>query len=117
MPVMTFAAPVLAGKTEAWKTAVAEMSGPRKAEYEESRRRMGVTREVVSLQSLPQGDVVVVFLEASDPQTIIARYLASDMPFDKWFSEAVLKGVHGMVASPPANHPVVDWGGAAVSAA
>jgi hypothetical protein len=109
MPVTTFAAPILPGKTEAWRKAVAEINGPRKAEYEESRRRMGVTREVASLQSTPQGDAVVVFLEASDPAGVVAKYLSSDAPFDRWFSETVLKGVHGLGAAPPANQTLVDW--------
>lgn len=109
MPVTTFAVPVLAGRTEAWKNAVAEMKGPRKADYEESRRRMGVTREVVSLQSTPQGDVIVVFLEASDPGGVVAKYLSSDAPFDKWFAETILSGVHGISAAPPANQTFVDW--------
>jgi hypothetical protein len=110
MPATTFAAPILPGKTEAWKKAVAELKGPRKAEYEESRRRMGVTREVVSLQSMPQGDMVIVFLEGSDPTGVVAKYLASNAPFDKWFADAVLKDVHGMGgAVPPPNELFLDW--------
>jgi len=109
MPVTTFAAPILAGKTDAWKKAVAEIKGPRKAEYEESRRRLGVTREVASLQSTPQGDFVVVFVEAADPTGIIGKYLSSDAPFDKWFTDTVLKGVHGIGGAPPANETFVNW--------
>jgi hypothetical protein len=109
MPVTTFAVPVLPGRTDAWKAALTEIKGSRKAEYEESRRRMGVRREVVSLQSTPQGDFVVVFIEASDPSTVIGKYLASDAPFDRWFAEVVLKGVHGVTAAPPGNETVLDW--------
>ncbi|MDH3602819.1 MAG: hypothetical protein OEU26_24675 [Candidatus Tectomicrobia bacterium] len=60
MPVVTFAVPILPGKTDMWKQAVAEMMGSRKSEFEESRRRMGVTREVVSLQTTPDGDYVQI---------------------------------------------------------
>jgi len=109
MAATTFAVPVVPGKTDAWKKAVAEMKGPRKAEYEESRRRMGITKEVVSLQSTPQGDVVVVFLEAGDPANVVAKYLSSDAAFDKWFADTVLKGVHGISAAPPANETFVNW--------
>ena len=109
MSVTTFAVPVLTGKTDAWKQAVAEMKGPRKAEYEESRRRMGVTKEIVSLQSTPQGDFVVVFLETGDASNIVAKYLASDAPFDRWFSDTVLKGVHGITTAPPPNETFVNW--------
>jgi len=109
MPVTTFAAPILPGRTETWKKAVSEISGARKAEYEDSRRRMGVTREIASLQSTPQGDFVVVCIEADDPATVMSRYLASDAPFDRWFTETVLTGVHGIESAPPPNETFVDW--------
>ena len=112
MPATTFAVPLLPGKTEIWKQAVAEMTGARKSEHDESRRRMGITREVVSLQSTPQGDYVVVCLEGDDPNGFVARCLTSDVPFDKWFAETILKGTAGMDASqapPPPNQVFVDW--------
>ena len=73
---------------------------------------MGVTREVVSLQSTPQGDYVVVCLEADDPNTVVTKYLTSDASFDRWFAETILKATHGMDASqgpPPPNQLFVDW--------
>ena len=112
MPATTFVAPILPGRTEAWKQAVQEITGSRKSEHEESRRRMGVTREIASLQSTPQGDCVVVCLEADDPDAIISRILTSDAPFDRWFAETVLKGVHGIDGSegpPSPNQVFVDW--------
>ena len=112
MPVTTFVAPILPGKTEVWKQAVQEMTGSRKSEHEESRRRMGVTREIASLQSTPQGDCVVVCLEADDPDAIIARILTSDVPFDRWFAETILREVHGIggpEGPPPPNQVFVDW--------
>ena len=112
MTAITFAVPILPGKTEAWKQAVSEIRGPRKSEYEESRRRMGVTREVVSLQQSPDTDYVVVCLEGDDPAGVVSRYLHSDEPFDRWFAETVLIGTHGMDASqepPPPNEVFLDW--------
>ena len=112
MPVMTFAVPLLPGKTEAWKQALGEITGSRHREYGESRRRMGISREVVSLQETPQGDYVVVFLEADDPGSVVGRYLESDAPFDKWFADTILKGTHGLDASqppPPTNQVYLDW--------
>ncbi len=112
MPVITFAVPILPGKTEMWKQAVAEMIGPRKSEFEESRRRMGVTREVVSLQQTPEGDYVVVYQEGDDLADVISKYLNSDVRFDRWFAETILSGTHGLDAShppPPPNQVFVDW--------
>lgn len=111
MPVTTFAAPILPGKTEEWKQAAEEMMGARSAEHDQSRRRMGLTREVVSLQQTPHGDFVVVCLEGDDPDGVIAKYLASDHPFDRWFAETFLVGIHGMDAAqlPPPNQLFLDW--------
>ena len=109
---VTFAAPLLPGTTQLWIQAAAEMIGPREAEFEESRRRMGITREVVRLPRPPDGDFVVVCLEGVDPDTVISRYLNSAEPFDRWFAETVLTGCHGIGASgepPPPNQVFVDW--------
>ena len=111
MAVTTFCAPILPGKTEAWKAAAQEMLGPRKTEYAESRRRLGICHEVGSLQSTPAGDWVVVYLEANDPDTVLSRILSSDMPFDRWFAATILKGAHGITGPqvPPPNEVFVDW--------
>ena len=111
MPATTFSAPILPGKTQAWKDAAQEMLGPRKNEHAESRRRLGVIREVASLQSTPQGECVVVYFEADDPDSVMPRILASDELFDRWFAETVLKGVHGIGGPqvPPPNQVFVDW--------
>ena len=47
MPSTVFAVPIQPGKTEAWKSATAEMKGPRRNEYLEARRKLGITKEVV----------------------------------------------------------------------
>ena len=112
MPAITFAVPILPGKTEMWKQAAAEMIGPRKDAYEDSRRRMGITKEVVSLQHTPDGDYVVVCLEGDDPASELERMLHSDASFDRWFTETILSGAHGLDASqelPPPNQVFVDW--------
>ena len=73
---------------------------------------MGLTREVVCLQHTPDGDYVVVCLEGDDPASVVSRYLQSDEPFDRWFAETFLIGVHGMDASqdpPTPNEVFLDW--------
>ena len=112
MAVATFAAPLLPGRTEHWKQAVAEIHGSRKESYEEFRRLLAVTREVGSLQATPTGDMVVVFLEAEDPDSVLARTMASAPPFGRWFTETVLIGAHGMepgAGPPPANPVMLDY--------
>ena len=112
MAVTVFAAPILPGKTEDWKAAVAELKGPRAAGHAESRAMHGVTREVVCLQETPMGDFVCVFMEADDPDTVLQREMASEHPFDRWFSKTVLAECHGITPdgdSPPPNVLYLDW--------
>lgn len=64
MQTIAFAAPLLPGKTEADREALASCAnGDRRAEDEASRRRAGITRESVWIQSTPGGDVAVVVLD------------------------------------------------------
>ena len=60
------------GKTDTDREAMASCAnGARKAEHEASRRRAGIARESVWIQSAPTGDVAVVVLEAPDIQTAV----------------------------------------------
>jgi len=96
MPAVAFVAPLLPGKTETDRDAMASCSqGERKAAYEDARRRAGVTREAVWIQSTPGGDLAVVYLEADDLGRALQTIGASDEPFDRWFRDHV-RDVHGI---------------------
>lgn len=112
MSSTTFAVPILPGKTEAWKAALAEMSGPRRAEYEAARRSVGFTREVVTLQETPQGDFVVVFIEGDDAENALGRVVSATDEFHQWFQQTVLVDTHGLDLSeppPPSNTLYMDF--------
>ena len=111
MASTVFAAPILPGKTDAWKAAIAEMKGPRREEYLQARRNMGITKEVACLQQTPHGDFACVYVEASDTSGIIEKMVAATDPFHTWFKQAVLADCHGIVASgplPPGNEVMLD---------
>lgn len=96
METIAFAAPLLPDKTEADLAAMASVSsGERRAEHEASRKRAGIKREATWLQRTPDGDVVVVLLEADDVQAAMGTLATSQEPFDVWFREQV-KDAHGM---------------------
>lgn len=101
MAITNFAAPILAGKTDAWKASCAEINGSKKEAYLASRRALGITKEVASLQQTPHGDYVVVHIEGSDVSGILGKMLAATDEFSAWFKEAVLKDVHGMDGTGP----------------
>jgi len=111
MPATTFAAPILPGKTEAWKNAIAEINGARKDAYIQSRGALGITKEVACLQQTPHGDYVVVYIEASDVSGVLQKMIDATDPFHMWFKDAVLNECHGISASspvPPTNDVFID---------
>jgi len=96
MQCVAFAAPMLPGKTETDRAAMESCSnGERKAEFESSRQRHGITREAVWIQQTPGGDLAVVYLEADDLQAAFAGLGSSQEPFDQWFRD-VVREVHGI---------------------
>jgi hypothetical protein len=53
----------------------------------ESQRRLGVTTENWYLQSTPQGDMIIVYMEARDPLYAFQEWARSNDPFDVWFKQ------------------------------
>jgi hypothetical protein len=96
MPALGFVLPLLPGKTDDDRDAMTSCwRGHRKAAFEASRRRHGITREAVWIQQTPNGDVAVLYLEADDLTAMFKGLAASEEPFDRWFREYV-RDVHGV---------------------
>lgn len=94
--ITAFTVSLLPGKTEVDRREMtACWHGERKAEHDESRRRKGITRHSVWIQSTPAGDVAVVLMEADDLERAFAEIGSSQEPFDLWFRQHVLD-VHGI---------------------
>ena len=111
MAKTTFAVPIAPGKTEAWKQAIAEINGARRSGYLEARKSLGITKEVASLQQTPQGDLAVVYIEAEDVTNILQRMVDATDSFSQWFSQTILRDIHGLDLShgaPPANQVFID---------
>ena len=114
MQCITWSAPILPGKLEAWKKFGEEINGPRRAEHDASRRRLGVTREVASLMQTPQGDFVCVFHEADDLAVVFRGLAESQNPYDMWFRDNLVE-LHGvtpeMLQGPPPATLYIDYHG------
>ncbi len=94
MPLMAVAFPILPGKTDAWRTWMEELNGPRREEFVDSRRRAGVL-ERTFLQPTPMGDLVIVTLEGDDPGHAFGKMMSADDAFTKWFTERAQE-IHGI---------------------
>ena len=77
---------VSADQEEPWRRFLQELSDSRNEEYAQSRRRLGISTELVWLLPKPSGGgVTVVYLEAEDPEQALGELGASEAPFDSWY--------------------------------
>ncbi len=79
--------PILPGKTDEAKAFARELDGPRKGEFDASERRIGITKELWYLATVPSGDQLVGYMEAQDFGSAVAQFSASQEPFDVWFKQ------------------------------
>lgn len=111
--LIAMAVPVAPGKTEAWKSFMGELHAKYKADFDASRKKMGV-RERTFLQNTPMGDLVLVTLEGEDPAKAFSQFAAGEDAFTKWFVSKVneIHGIDLKAMSAGGNMPemVVDSG-------
>ena len=86
--------PLTKDMSTAWHRLTAELQGPRRREYEDSRRRLGITHEVLRIDPRPDQDHVIVHFETADPERTRKRWAESKDPFDLWLREQILD-IHG----------------------
>lgn len=99
MPAM--AAPLAAGKRDAWEAWIAELNGPKKAEFDDMNERHGLTEHRAYLQATPADDfLVLVVHEGPGGESFLESLAGSDHAFDQWFIGNVAT-LHEMDASSP----------------
>ena len=95
------AAPIKPGKVDAWEAWMAELNGPRKAEFDDMNQRHGLTTHAVWLQANPDGShLVVVVFDGPGASTFVHDVAGSDHEFDGWFRSNI-ENVHPMDLSAP----------------
>lgn len=85
-----FAAPILPGRSEVWRRVLQEMIELHRSEYEQSRRRLGISGERVWVAETVNGHVAVIAVVAASPAQVLAQLASSDLPFDRWYREQLL---------------------------
>lgn len=115
MAIVAFISPILPGKQEAWRRFCQKLLGSRRCEYEESCKRLGITKELAWLQSTQgayQGDLAIVYLEVEHPEQLVRQLGTSGHPFDRWFRQQLLE-LYGLdLTHPPQcqrNELVFSW--------
>lgn len=88
MPAM--AVPLAADKLDAWEAWTAELTGPRRAAFEDMNSRLGLEEHRAYLQPMPDGSfLVLVIAEGPGADGFLDRVAASDDEFDQWFAASV----------------------------
>ena len=87
MASLALVLPLLPDKEEAWRRLYQELAGARRAEYEQSRRQLGITREQAWIVQAYPGELLIACLETERLEQMILRLLISDLPFDSWFRQ------------------------------
>jgi hypothetical protein len=112
MSSLTLILPILPGKLEAVRQACALAFDVRRSEYEQSRRRLGITRETLWLAG--SGDYLFWLVEAGDLGGLWPRLGASELAFDHWLLRHI-REAHGVDLArwPPASgaqvEPLFTW--------
>ena len=91
MHTIAFAIPIALDKTELFRSAYGRFVRDRRAEFEESRSRLGITSERGFLQHTPTGNVAIVVFEVVDPARMLAGTATSSEPIDVEFRRYLLE--------------------------
>ncbi len=93
--------PVIPGKTAVARDFWHEVETERKAEYDHSERRIGITKEVWYLTQLPTGDHFVAYMESPDFNTALRLFSKSQDDFDVWFKRRLAETTGVDLNNPP----------------
>jgi hypothetical protein len=101
------AIPIKPGKLETWKSWCGELTGPRKAEFDDMNKRLGLTTHAAWHQMNPDGtDLAVVVVDGQGASGFLANMVSSSHEFDKWFRSQI-EDIHPLdFSAPPPPMPV-----------
>ena len=97
------AVPIRPGKLEAWKSWCGELTGARKAEFDDMNQRHGLTTHAAWHQANPDGsDLAVVVIDGPGASEFLGKVATSENEFDVWFRSSI-ENIHPMdfSAAPP----------------
>ena len=100
MDQICLAVPILPGKVDVARAFMTELEHQRKADYDRSERRIGITKEVWYLAVLPSGEHFVAYMESENFAQALQMFSQSQDAFDLWFKER-LAGATGLDLNNP----------------
>ena len=103
MDNICMALPVTNGKSAAARAFLQQLDTTRRAEFDESEQRLGITKELWYLASLPSGDHLIAYMESADFNRALSSFVGSRDPFDLWFKQEMLAVTGVDLNNPPAD--------------
>src|SRR6266540_2941901 len=93
--------PVLQGKSDDARAFMRELEESRKAEYDRSEQRIGITKEVWYLAHLNGSDALVAYMESQNFGEALTRFSQSQDEFDLWFKRRLADSTGVDLNNPP----------------
>ncbi len=93
--------PILPNKTNAARDFMRELETKRKAEFDRSERRIGITKEVWFLAEAPSNDQLVAYMESEDFGRALGLFAQSRDEFDLWFKRRLAEATGLDLNNPP----------------
>jgi hypothetical protein len=106
MALQALAYPISPGRMDDWRRFMAELNGPRRADYEAWTQQFGA-RWRVFLQQTPQADLVLVTAEGADPARAFQQTGAGNDAFTEWFVQQV-RDINGIDLREPPPGPLPE---------
>ena len=114
MAAFAFTLPILPGQEETVRRIGEAVSGQGelREEYEESRRRLGISEEKIWVQRTPIGQALVVYWDTEDPQRTLRDIANAQDKFDKQFKQLIQTAAPALGLSgeqPLSNELLFSW--------
>ena len=101
MDQVSLVLPVAAENADDARAFMRELKQQRKADYDTSERRIGITKEVWFLAQLGDGYALVAYMEADDFQSALKKFVSSQDEFDLWFKRRLADSTGLDLNTPP----------------
>ena len=103
--MQAMAVPIKPDKLDTWRAWCADLTGPRKAEFDEMNGRLGLTTHAAWHQSTPDGHhLAVVVVEGPGEADFLGKIATSDHEVESRF-KSMIEEVHPMDFSNPPPMP------------
>ena len=101
------------GTQERWRRLSQVVAGSRRAQFEASCRRVGITQVQVWLVQLLHSELLIVTVKTQEPQQTFVALATSERPFEHWLREQLqaLLGWNVQEVLPvPRGDLLLSWG-------